>query len=934
MRTRKFKNCLWIMLALIVNLAFAGSCFAEELFSSEGNLFASESADFIADDETDGQDIPDMTGVGSEEGISFDGTESPEEISETGDIFADPFTSEETPDPSPFTSGGDGGQDPEGFSGTITDKDTAAMLAYAESMGMSVEEYYSLISRTETEINPLYDDVFTEAELLELMEEHQPADRVGAAEITYYSDYTNAAAELRRHMVGLENAVQIGFRSESEMSVETCRSLFNAALEHTGVPKEGDSLRTNWIIVNYSINDYRFEEGSYCGILNFEILWYTTPEQDAVLDAKVADVLQQMYDSGANTEYEKICFIYRYICDHVTYDYKNLNEGEETGYKLHYTAYAALINGTSVCQGYSSLFYRLALEAGVDARYISGLTDDNGRHGWNIARIEGLYYNLDTTWDAGKSYDQYKYFLRCSGNFPDHNRNEEFNDTAFHTAYPMSPEDYRLPDGERIEENGLIFERFLGEARVTGYTENPTVLVIPSMVQGTPVTGISGDAFNSCSTLEEVTFPETLRQIEDGSYADGVVKGAFTDCPALKAIHFPEASSLTGIGYLAFFHCPALQEVILPEGLRTIGGSAFAYCTALRVADTPMSLTKIGSAGFREVNGSVIIRNANCEIYDSELSFGTAAILYGFEGSTARAYANTYDREFSVLEGANHSHIWNEGTVLREATCNMEGVLQKKCLVCGGTTEETIPRLDHVFLAWKVEKAATCTAEGLEERICRGCKKKETRVIPKTDHVFPEWTVKTPATCTADGVEERTCRNCQTTQQRAIAKTGHTFSGWTVVTPAGCVTAGKQKRTCSSCGLEQTKTIAAIGKHSFGKWTTVKKATVLATGKQQRVCSVCGKKQSRILAKLSPAWKLAAKNVTLKKGKKITKKMLSGFALGDYVKTWKSLNTGVAAVSGNKAGKCTIVAKKAGKSTITATLASGKRIKFTVTVKK
>ena len=49
----------------------------------------------------------------------------------------------------------------------------------------------------------------------------------------------------------------------------------------------------------------------------------------------------------------------------------------------------------------------------------------------------------------------------------------------------------------------------------------------------------------------------------------------------------------------------------------------------------------------------------------------------------------------------------------------------------------------------------------------------------------------------------------------------------------------------------------------------------------------------------------------------------------DYVKTWKSLNTGVAAVSGNKAGKCTIVAKKAGKSTITATLASGKRIKFT-----
>ena len=102
----------------------------------------------------------------------------------------------------------------------------------------------------------------------------------------------------------------------------------------------------------------------------------------------------------------KLKMIYDYICSNVTYDYSHLSDPT---YQLQYTAYAALINGTSVCQGYAVLFYRMALQSGVDARLISG-TGNGGPHAWNIVKIGSYYYNLDSTWDAGNSY--YYYFLK------------------------------------------------------------------------------------------------------------------------------------------------------------------------------------------------------------------------------------------------------------------------------------------------------------------------------------------------------------------------------------------------------------------------------------------------------------------------------------------------------------------------------------------
>ena len=78
----------------------------------------------------------------------------------------------------------------------------------------------------------------------------------------------------------------------------------------------------------------------------------TTAAQEAELDVAVAELLNRLNVSGAD-DYTKLKAAYDYICANVTYDYENLNN---EAYMLQYTAYAALINGTSVCQGYALLF--------------------------------------------------------------------------------------------------------------------------------------------------------------------------------------------------------------------------------------------------------------------------------------------------------------------------------------------------------------------------------------------------------------------------------------------------------------------------------------------------------------------------------------------------------------------------------------------------
>ena len=70
----------------------------------------------------------------------------------------------------------------------------------------------------------------------------------------------------------------------------------------------------------------------------------------------------------------------------------------------------ALTYKKGVCFDYSILFQELCCALGINCYYATG--DTAGvPHAWNIVEIDGVFYQVDPTWAAGKHPEQYQYFL-------------------------------------------------------------------------------------------------------------------------------------------------------------------------------------------------------------------------------------------------------------------------------------------------------------------------------------------------------------------------------------------------------------------------------------------------------------------------------------------------------------------------------------------
>lgn len=104
------------------------------------------------------------------------------------------------------------------------------------------------------------------------------------------------------------------------------------------------------------------------------------------------------------------------------------------------------------------------------------------------------------------------------------------------------------------------------------------------------ITKIGDSAFNGCSLLEEVTFPDKLTKIGDL---------AFNGCKSLKEVTFPD--TLQTIGYQAFNSNEKLTSVDLSNTtVTTLGKLTFSKCTALREVILPSNLTELASSVFTD----------------------------------------------------------------------------------------------------------------------------------------------------------------------------------------------------------------------------------------------------------------------------------------------------------------------------------------------
>lgn len=146
--------------------------------------------------------------------------------------------------------------------------------------------------------------------------------------------------------------------------------------------------------------------------------------------------------------------------------------------------------------------------------------------------------------------------------------------------------------------NSIKYTISNGTATVTGIANNNIkTLIIPSTLEGVPVTSINSNAFEYNSNLESVTLPGSITAI---------CNSAFYGCTNLKKINMPE--NLQTIEWGAFCNCKNLETPVFPSSLITIDSYAFSNCTSINgELIVPDSVIRIGSSAFRDTNIETII---------------------------------------------------------------------------------------------------------------------------------------------------------------------------------------------------------------------------------------------------------------------------------------------------------------------------------------
>ena len=114
----------------------------------------------------------------------------------------------------------------------------------------------------------------------------------------------------------------------------------------------------------------------------------------------VSEVFREEY-----SDFEKMIALYQYFANNYVYDY-DMNHVID-GYR---EVYLPLMKKTGVCNEFSGAYAFLLHQVGVEVDFANGnINEGSIGHRWNIVRLDGEYYFVDTTWAL--SSKSLRYFL-------------------------------------------------------------------------------------------------------------------------------------------------------------------------------------------------------------------------------------------------------------------------------------------------------------------------------------------------------------------------------------------------------------------------------------------------------------------------------------------------------------------------------------------
>ena len=180
------------------------------------------------------------------------------------------------------------------------------------------------------------------------------------------------------------------------------------------------------------------------------------------------------------------------------------------------------------------------------------------------------------------------------------------------------------------------------EVMVAKAEKSAVTVAIPSIVKidGTnyQCTSIGSDAFYKCSGLTSITIPNSVTSIGARAFANcsGLTSVYISDLAAWCKIKFGEGSAnpLSGAQHL-YLNGKEIKDLVIPNGVTSIGARAFSGCSGLTSVTIPNSVTSIGDYAFRDCSGLTSVTIGNKVASIGEYAF------YGCRGLTSVAIPNS-----------------------------------------------------------------------------------------------------------------------------------------------------------------------------------------------------------------------------------------------------------------------------------------------------
>ena len=371
---------------------------------------------------------------------------------------------------------------------------------------------------------------------------------------------------------------------------------------------------------------------------------------------------------------------------------------------------------------------------------------------------------------------------------------------------------------------------------------------LKEVILGDNIKSIGESAFSACSDLENISLCDSL------SFVD---KFAFYGCP-LKKVNIESIESwlkieYRGEGNTGYPECShplivsdaelllnnqPIVELVIPEGITSIGTNSFKGCSSLTQVTFHDSVSYIGSFAFCGCDNltSIVLPESltsiNIGIFENCPNLRTITIP-----------ATVKFIDYRMIDGYGYQDIlfkgtpeqWNEIYFGDEDRFSTFG----ESFIHYNVGDET-----HERVVIK-GKEPTCTETGLSDSIiCSGCDIvfEKHQEIPMKSHNYDLSGIVTPPTCIHNGYTTYTCRDCNNKYTGDyVNPTGIHTEEIVPGTPATCTQEGiTSSKKCSVCNLILLYPSAIPAKdHTPGPWTIVIDAQVGEDGLELQECTVC-----------------------------------------------------------------------------------------------